>query len=33
MDRAEAMSIQRLVKNMVAKRYSVDGWPCCILCG
>ena len=33
MDRTEALSIPRLVKNLVARRDSVDGWPCCILCG
>ena len=33
MDRTEALSIPRLVKQRVARRDSVDGWPCCILCG
>ena len=33
MDRTEALSIPRLVKNRVAHRDKVDGWPCCILCG
>ena len=33
MDRTEALSIPRLVKKRVAHRDSVDGWPCCILCG
>ena len=33
MDRTEALGITRTVKRMVARRDSVDGWPCCILCG
>ena len=33
MDRTDALSIPREVKLRVAKRDSVDGWPCCILCG
>ena len=33
MDRTEALSIHLLVKQRVARRDSVDGWPCCILCG
>lgn len=32
-DRTEALSIPRNVKVAVAERDSVDGWPCCILCG
>lgn len=33
MDRTEALSIPRPIKRLVARRDSVDGWPCCILCG
>ena len=33
MDRTEALGIHWWVKKYVAKRDSVDGWPCCILCG
>ena len=33
MDRTEALGITRTVKRLVARRDSVDGWPCCILCG
>lgn len=33
MDRTDALSIPREVKQRVAFRDSVDGWPCCILCG
>lgn len=32
-NRTDALSIPREVKKRVAKRDSVDGWPCCILCG
>ena len=32
-DRTFALSIPRAVKEGVAARDSVDGWPCCILCG
>ena len=32
-DRTEALSIPRSVKAAVAARDSVEGWPCCILCG
>ena len=32
-DRTKSLSIPREVKRAVAARDSVDGWPCCILCG
>lgn len=32
-DRTLALSIPRGVKEAVAKRDSVEGWPCCIICG
>lgn len=32
-DRTKALEIPRSVKVKVAKRDSVDGWACCILCG
>lgn len=32
-ERTEALSIPRSVKAAVAARDSVDGCPCCILCG
>lgn len=32
-DRAKACEIPQSVKQVVAQRDSVDGWPCCILCG
>jgi len=32
-DRTIALSIPMEVKKAVAERDSVDGWPCCILCG
>lgn len=31
--RAKACAISRKVKQRVAERDSIDGWPCCILCG
>ena len=33
MNRTDALAIPRKVKKAVAARDSVDGWPCCILCG
>ena len=33
MSRTDALGITRGVKMDVAERDSVDGWPCCILCG
>lgn len=33
MNRTNALSIPRRVKVAVAERDSVEGWPCCILCG
>lgn len=33
MSRTDALSIPRKVKQRVAWRDSVGGWPCCILCG
>ena len=33
MNRTEALAIPRAVKEAVAARDSVEGWPCCILCG
>lgn len=32
-DRTKALSIPIQVKRTVAERDSVEGWPCCILCG
>lgn len=32
-DRTTALGIPRRVKGAVAARDSVEGWPCCILCG
>lgn len=32
-DRTTALGIPRRVKAAVAERDSVEGWPCCILCG
>ena len=32
-DRTTALGIPRRVKEAVAARDSVEGWPCCILCG
>ena len=32
-DRTTALAIPRRVKEAVAKRDSVQRWPCCILCG
>ena len=32
-DRTKALAIPIEVKRAVAERDSVDGWPCCILCG
>ena len=32
-ERTIALSIPPEVKRAVAERDSVDGWPCCILCG
>lgn len=31
--RTQALAIPQAVKAAVAKRDSVEGWPCCILCG
>lgn len=31
--RAKACAIPTSVKKIVAERDSIDGWPCCILCG
>lgn len=31
--RAKACAIPTRVKKRVAERDSVDGWPCCVLCG
>ena len=31
--RTDELAISREVKERVADRDSVDGWPCCILCG
>lgn len=31
--RTKALSIPKKVKEAVAKRDSVDGYPCCIICG
>lgn len=31
--RAKACAISREVKKRVAERDSIDGWPCCIICG
>lgn len=31
--RAKACSIPQAVKKKVAERDSVQGWPCCIVCG
>lgn len=33
MSRTDALAIPMTVKRAVAERDSVDGWPCCILCG
>ena len=33
MRRTDALGIPNGVKRAVAKRDSVEGWPCCILCG
>ena len=33
MKRTDALAIPRKVKEAVAERDSVDGWPCCIWCG
>lgn len=33
MKRTDALAIPRKVKEAVAERDSVDGWPCCVLCG
>jgi len=32
-DRTKALAIPREVKEQVARRDSVNGWPCCIWCG
>ena len=32
-NRTKDLSISKSVKEAVAARDSVDGWPCCILCG
>lgn len=32
-ERTTALGIPRRVKAAVAERDSVEGWPCCILCG
>lgn len=31
--RAKACAIPQAVKKRVAERDSIDGWPCCIVCG
>lgn len=31
--RTDALAISKAVKEAVAKRDSVEGWPCCIICG
>ena len=31
--RTKDLAISKNVKESVAERDSVDGWPCCILCG
>lgn len=31
--RAKACAISQAVKRKVAERDSIDGWPCCIICG
>lgn len=33
MRRTDALGIPYRVKEAVAARDSVDGWPCCVLCG
>lgn len=33
MRRVDALGIPYRVKEAVAARDSVDGWPCCVLCG
>ena len=33
MRRTDALGIPQGVKKSVAARDSVEGWPCCILCG
>ena len=32
-NRTADLSIEKAVKQKVADRDSVEGWPCCILCG
>lgn len=32
-ERTQALAIPRPVKQKVAERDSVDGWPCCLWCG
>ena len=32
-DRTKALQIPYKVKQAVANRDSVEGWPCCVLCG
>lgn len=32
-ERTKALQISREVKYKVAERDSIDGWPCCVLCG
>ena len=32
-NRTKALAIPKSVKQAVAERDSVNGWPCCILCG
>ena len=32
-DRTTALAIPREVKEQVAKRDEVNGWPCCVWCG
>jgi 5-methylcytosine-specific restriction endonuclease McrA len=32
-ERTKALEIPQKVKSKVAKRDSVDGWACCVLCG
>lgn len=31
--RAKACAISKKTKRIVAERDSLDGWPCCVVCG
>jgi len=31
--RTKALAISPSVRSLVAARDSIDGWPCCVLCG